>query len=138
MDERDLELKIAEELIGGWDVIRTGEGFLVTTDWQMPNGDRIEVHVRTVGEREDLYLVTDGGDLFNLLYSQQVDLTKDEAGMKVLRAIAENHGAKIVDYQMAKGANDGTLAQAVRKVLESVKDASFLLWYKVKGTGSIH
>jgi hypothetical protein len=138
MDERDLELKLAEELIGGWDVIRTGEGFLINTDWQMPNRERIEIHIRAVGEREDLYVVADGGDLFNLLYAQQVDLSKDEAGMEALNAIVDYHGAKIVDFQIAKGANDGTLAQAVRKVLESVKDASFLLWHKVKGAGSIH
>ena len=138
MDEGALELKLAEELIGGWDIIRTGHGFLVVTDWKWPNHERIEIHVRTVGEREDLFVVTDGGELFSLLFAEQIDLTKDEHGRKLLDTIAEDCGAKIVDYQMAKGANEVSLPQAIRMVLEALKAASFLLWHKVEHKGSIH
>ena len=138
MDEKVLELKLAEELISGWDIIPTGNGYLVATDWKWPNNERIEIHVRTVGEREDLYLVTDGGELFNLLFAEQVDLTKDENGSKLLDTVAEEYGAKVVDFQVARGANEQTLPQAIRMILEALKAASFLLWHKVGHKGSVH
>jgi len=139
MDERTLTQNLAEELIDGWDIMSTGSGFLIITDWHWPNDDRIEIYVRTVGDREDLYIVTDGGNLFNFLFSHGIDLNKDHHGMKVLSGIAENCGAKIVDYQMARGANDGDLHRAIRLLLEAIKDASFLLWHKLEhGEGCLH
>jgi len=138
MDERTLELKLASELISGWDIISTGNGFLVATDWKWPNNERIEIHVRTVGEREDLYVVTDGGELFNLLFAEEVDLTKDENGRKLLDAVADEYGAKVVDFQVARGANEQTVSLATRMILEALKAASFLLWHKVGHKGSVH
>ena len=138
MDEKVLERKLAEELVGGWDIIPTGNGFLVATDWKWPNNERIEIHVRTVGEREDLYVVTDGGELFNLLFAEEVDLTKDENGRKLLDAVADEYGAKVVDFQVARGANEQTVSLATRMILEALKAASFLLWHKVGHKGSVH
>ena len=65
MDEKTLEQNLAETLVEGWDISSTGNGFLVASDWRWPNNERIEIYVRNVGEREDLFLVTDGGELFN-------------------------------------------------------------------------
>lgn len=138
MDERTLELKLASELISGWDIISTGNGFLVVTDWKWPNNERIEIHVRTVGEREDLYIVTDGGELFSLLYAERIDLTRDEDARKLLDTVAEECGAKVVELQVAKGASKESLPQAIRMILEALKAASFLLWHKVMHKGSIH
>jgi hypothetical protein len=131
MDEKSLVENLAEELIKGWDITPTGSGFLISTDWRWPNHERIEVYVRTVGEREDLYLVSDGGEVFNFLFAQGIDLAKDSQGMKIFSGVAQNYGAKIVDYQMAKGASDADLPQAVRAILEAIKDVSFLLWHKL-------
>jgi hypothetical protein len=131
MDTDKLFQNLAEEMIRQWDIMPTGSGLLVTTDWQLPNNDRIEIHVRPVGEREDLYLVTDGGELFNFLFSHGIDLSKDNRSMKVLNSIAANYGAQFVEYQMAKGANDTDLHSAIRLVLEAVKDAAYILWHKL-------
>ncbi len=132
MDEAVLRDSLGDELIREWDVVETGGGFMVISDWKWPNSERIEVYVRTVGEREDLFLVSDGGDLFNFLFSQGIDLTSDAHAMKVFRSVARNYGADFVDYQIVKGANEGDLPRAVRMVVEAVKDASLILWYKFK------
>lgn len=131
MDEQTLTRNLAEELINGWDITPTGSGFLIVTDWHWPNHERIEVYVRTVGEREDLYLVSDGGEVFNFLFAQGIDLTKDPNGTKIFDGVAQSYGAKVVDYQMAKGASDSDLHQAIRMIVEAIKDVSFLLWHKL-------
>jgi len=138
MDESILRQRLQETSIEDWEILSTGEGFLLVTDWHWPNNERIEIHIRPVGERDDLYLVSDGGDLFNLLYSQGVELGKDERGMKILDGVAKNYGAKVVDCQIAKGAGPEDLHRAIRMVLEAVKDASFLLWYKLDEGACLH
>jgi len=130
-----LEEKLALVFIEGWDITPTGNGFLLSSDWRWPNAERIEIHVRTVGEREDLYLVTDGGELSNFLYSRGIDLSKDEFALNKIGAAVENYEAKFVDYQIAKGANEEELPRAIRSVLEAIKDASLILWDKF-GKGS--
>ena len=129
MDESILEEKLAEELIAGWQVIPTGTGFLVTTAWRWPNDEMIEVYVRRVAERDDLYLVSDGGQLFNFIFAGGVDLRKDDRSMEMLGRIAENFGAKLIDYQIVRGANDEDLPLCIRLVLEAVKEGAFLFWY---------
>ncbi|MCE5241928.1 MAG: DUF1828 domain-containing protein [Desulfobacteraceae bacterium] len=138
MEEKTLERSLSEVLVQGWDITGTGNGFLITTDWQLPNSERIEIYARRVGDREDLYVVGDGGELFNLLFANGIDLSKDEQGMKIILRIAENYAAQIVDFQLVKGAKEEELAQAVRMILEAVKDASFLLWHKLDPKGSLH
>ncbi|MFP5212580.1 MAG: DUF1828 domain-containing protein [Acidobacteriota bacterium] len=138
MDERTLEQSLAEELTREWRIVSTGSGYMIITDWHWPNGEKIEIYVRTVGEREDLYVVSDGGELFNFLYSQGIDLSKDERGMRTLNGMIELNGAKVVDYQLVKGAGEMELAQAIRNVLEAIKDASLILWHKVGTSESIH
>jgi hypothetical protein len=138
MDEKKLELSLAEELIKYWDIDPTGTGFMITTDWQWPNRERIEIYVRSVGEREDLYLVTDGGELYNFLFSHGIDLSKDTRAMKVLDGVFDNYGVRFVDYQIAKGANDEDLHQVIRVVLEAIKDSSFILRHKLEQTGDLH
>ena len=59
MDENQILDALAEDFFHGWDVAPTGGGFLITTDWALPNNERIEIHVRRVGDREDLFIVTD-------------------------------------------------------------------------------
>jgi len=135
MDETILKQRLQEAFIEDWEIMPTGGGFLIVTDWHWPNSERIEIHIRPVGEREDLYIVSDGGELFNLLFSQGVDLSKDERGMKILDGVTKNYGAKAVDCQIAKGAGLGDLHRAIRVVLEAIKDASFLLWYKLDDDG---
>ncbi|GLI33158.1 hypothetical protein [Desulforhabdus amnigena] len=138
MDEKTLEQSLADEFIREWDITPTGNGYLITTDWQWPNHERIEIFVRMVGDREDLLLVTDGGELFSFLYSQGIDLSKDEHGMKVINGVAEHYGAKIADFQMARGTNPGDLPRSIRLLLEAIKDASLLLWYKLDQRSSLH
>jgi hypothetical protein len=135
MDDMSLEDKLALAFMEGWTVTPTGNGYLLASDWRWPNDERIEIHVRTVGEREDLYLVTDGGDLFNFLFSQGIDLTKDKASLNRISHAVESYEAKLIDFQIAKGANEQDLARAIRLILEAIKDASLLLWHKFeKGT----
>jgi hypothetical protein len=135
MDDMSLEDKLALAFMEGWTVTPTGNGYLLASDWRWPNDERIEIHVRTVGEREDLYLVTDGGDLFNFLFSQGIDLTKDKASLSRISHAVESYEAKVIDFQIAKGANEQDLARAIRLILEAIKDASLLLWHKFeKGT----
>ncbi len=129
MDTSILEEKLAEELIAGWQVIPTGTGFLVTTAWRWPNDEMIEVYVRRVAERDDLYLVSDGGQLFNFIFAGGIDLRKDDKSMKMLSHIVENSGSKLVDYQIVRGANDEELSRSIRQVLEAVKEGAFLFWY---------
>jgi len=138
MDERDLEQKLALTFIDEWDIISTGNGFLVTTDWRWPNAERIEIHVRMVGDREDLYLVGDGGDLFNFLFSQGIDLSKDGPALKRISDVVENYEAKLVDFQIAKGASEEELPYAIRQVLEAIKDASLMLWHKFERRDHLH
>jgi hypothetical protein len=129
VDEKVLEEKVAEELIAGWEVIPTGNGFLVTTTWRWPNDEMIEIFVRRVAERDDLYLVTDGGELFNFLFAKGMDLRQDARGMEILDSIAESAGARMVDYQIVKGANNEDLPRSIRLVAEAVKEGAFLFWY---------
>ncbi len=132
MDENEILEALAGDFFQGWRVAPTGGGFLVTTDWVFPNNQFIEIHVRRVGEREDLFLVTDGGELINYLFSEGVDLARDREGQRIMDGIAENRAIKIADYQLVKGANEEEIAGAVRSVLEAVKEASFSLWHKIK------
>jgi len=139
MDVGAIEKALAEEMVLGWDIVPTGGGILITTNWRMPNKERIEIHVRSVGEREDLYLVTDGGELFNMMFLHGWKLSEDKEGADLVAGVAESHGAKVVDGQIVKGANDGNLGQAVRLILEAVKEASFLLWgKKAQGPSNLH
>jgi hypothetical protein len=132
MDENDILDALTEHFFQGWDVAPTGGGFLITTDWVFPNNESIEIHVRRVGEREDLFIVTDGGELINYLFSEGVDLTQDLDGKRILDGIAENRSIKITDHQLVKGAIEEEIAGVVRAVLEAVKEASFSLWHKIK------
>ena len=132
MDENEILEALTEDFFQGWDVTPTGGGFLITTDWVLPNNERIEIHVRRVGDREDLFIVTDGGELINYLFSQGVDITRDRDSKRTLNGIAENRSIKVTEHQLVKGANEEELAGAVRVVLEAVKEASFSLWRKIK------
>ncbi len=132
MDENEILEALAEDFFQGWDVSPTGGGFLITTDWVLPNNERIEVHVRRVGERDDLFLVTDGGELVNYLFSEGVDVTRDRDCGAILEGIAQNRSLKITEHQMVKGANAEEIAGAVRVVLEAVKEASYSLWHRMR------
>ncbi|SPF47629.1 conserved hypothetical protein [Syntrophobacter sp. SbD1] len=140
MDENQVLEALAEDFFHGWDVAVTGGGYLITTDWVLPNNERIEIHVRRVGDREDLFIVTDGGELINYLFSQGVDLTRDRDSQRILDGIVENRSIKISEHQLAKGANEEEIAGAVRVLLEAVKEASFSLWHKIrsKPEDSVH
>jgi len=140
MDENEILEALADDFFQGWDVASTGGGFLITTDWVLPNNERIEIHIRRVGDREDLFIVTDGGELINYLFSQGVDLTRDGASRRILEGIAENRSIKITEHQLVKGANEEQIAGAVRVLLEAVKEASFSLWHKIASTleDSVH
>jgi hypothetical protein len=131
MDENVLLEKLAEELITGWEAIPTGSGFLVTTAWRWPDGEMIEIYVRSVADRDDLYLVTDGGELINFLFSRGIDLRGDDRSMEILHDITESSGTKIVDYQIVKGAGMQDLARAIRQVLEAVKEGAFVFWHSL-------
>ena len=131
MDENVLEEKLAEALLAEWQVIPTGSGFLVTTGWRWPNDEKIEIYVRSVAERDDLYLVTDGGELFNFLFARGVDLRQDDRHMEMLENIAARSGAKIVDYQIVQGATDEDLPRSILLLLEAVKEAAFLFWHRL-------
>jgi len=137
MDEKTLEQGLTEALIRDWDITSTGTGFLVESDWLWPNHERIEIHVRTVGEREDLFVVTDGGELFNFLFSQGIDLTRDEKGQKAVKNVLSHYGVELVDFQIVRGASEGDLAQAIRLLVEAVKDASFVLWHRLEAGSSL-
>ncbi len=132
MDENGILEALAEDFLKDWRVAPTGGGFLITTDWILPNNELIEIHVRRVGERDDLFIVTDGGELINYLFSEGVDLTTDRSSRHILDGIVENKAIKIADHQLVKGANEEEIAGTVRVVLEAVKEASFSLWHKIK------
>ncbi len=132
MDETVLEGKLAEELLEGWEVTPTGSGFLVTTAWRWPSDEMIEISVRKVAERDDLYLVTDGGALFNLLFAGGVDLRRDDRDMEMLHKIVARSDAGISDYQIVKGANNEDLPQSIRLVAEAVKEGAFIFWHKLR------
>jgi hypothetical protein len=140
MDENEILEALAEDFFQGWDVAPTGGGFLITTDWVFPNNERIEIHVRRVGDREDLFIVTDGGELINYLFSQGVDLTQDRESQRILAGIAENRSIKVTEHQLVKGANEEEVAAAVRVLLEAVKEVSFSLWHKIRSNpeDSVH
>jgi hypothetical protein len=129
VDENVLEEKLVEELIAGWEIVPTGSGFLVTTAWRWPNDEMIEIFVRRVAERDDLYLVTDGGELFNFLFAKGLDLSQDARCMELLDSLAESAGARIVDYQIVRGTDNEDLPRSIRLVLEAVKEGAFLFWY---------
>ena len=131
MDAEDILDGLAEDFFRGWDVMPTGGGFLIVTDWTLPNNERIEIHVRKVGEREDLFIVTDGGELIGFLFSHGVDISKDPESRRVLNGISENRSIKITDYEFVKGAGEDELPGAVRGMLEAIKEASFSLWHKI-------
>ena len=128
MDREELRENLAVEMVRDWEIVPTGNGFMVSTDWVLPNNERIDLYVRTVGDRDDLYVVTDGGELFNHMFADGYDLTADDHGRKVMDFIAENYGAEFAEYQLVKGANNDDLAKAVRMLLEAVKEASIVLW----------
>ena len=132
MDENEILEGLAEDFFRGWDVTPTGGGFLIATDWVLPNNERIEIHVRRVGEREDLFIVTDGGELINYLFSEGIDLTRDPDNRRILDRIAQNRSIKVTEHQLVKGANEEEIAWAVRVLVETVKEASFSLWRKIK------
>ncbi len=106
MDENEILEALAEDFFRGWDVTPTGGGFLIATDWVLPNNERIEIHVRRVGDREDLFIVTDGGELINYLFSEGVDLTRDRDSRRILDVIAENRSIKVTEHQLVKGAKE--------------------------------
>lgn len=135
MDEKRLWQDLSEEMIRDWEILPTGSGFVIVSDWRWPNNDRIEVVVRNVGEREDLFLVSDGGELFNFFFAQGVDISGNEEAVRQLEAIAARHGAKLVDFQMAKGAGENDLLHAIRSMVEAIKEGAFLFWMS-KGRGS--
>ncbi len=132
MDENEIMEGLVEDFYQGWEVMPTGGGFLIITDWMFPDNERIEIHIRRVGERDDLFIVTDGGELVNFLFAQGVDLSKDHSSRKILNGIADNRSIKITDFEMVKGANSEELPGAIRVLLEAVKEASFALWHKLK------
>lgn len=138
MNAKELEQRLEQAMTADWDITSTGSGLLVATDWRLPNNERIEIFVRSVGDREDLYLVTDGGEVFNFLYSHGIDLSKDARGMKILSGVSERYQAKIVNYQITRGSNEADLARSIRLMLEAIKDVSFLLWHKLTPNSSIH
>lgn len=123
-----IETIMGEAMITGWSFVPTGSGLLITTNWKLPDRGDIEIHVRRVGEREDLYLVTDGGELFNFFYLQGIDISRDRDAMDVVSRVAGDYGAKVVEGQVVKGANEGDFQEAVRSVLEALKEAAFILW----------
>ena len=128
MDETVLGERLAEELIAPWEVVPTGNGFLVVTDWRWPNEERIEVHVRRVAQRDDLYLVTDGGELCNFLFAKGMDLRQDPRSMELLEQLAAESGAGMIDYQIVRGAGDEDLSHCIRRVLEAIKEGAFVFW----------
>jgi hypothetical protein len=132
MDENEILEALAENFFQGWDVAPTGGGFLITTDWVFPNNETIEVHVRRVGDRDDLFIVTDGGELINFLFSEGIDATRDPECIGILEGIAQNRSLKIAEHQIVRGAKVEEIAGAVRVVLEAVKEASFSLWPRIK------
>ncbi|MCK8602854.1 hypothetical protein [Desulfoferrobacter suflitae] len=138
MDETRLEEKLAFAFVEGWNITPTGNGFLLTSDWRWPNEEHIEIHVRAVGEREDLYLVSDGGDLFNFLFSHGIDLTRDSMALSRINDVVEMYESKFVDFQIARGANEEELARSVRLVLEAIKDASLILWHRFEAGKNLH
>jgi len=95
MDENEILEALAEDFFQGWDVAPTGGGFLITTDWVFPNNERIEIHVRRVGDREDLFIVTDGGELVNFLFAEGVDVMRDSECGSILEGIVQNRSLKI-------------------------------------------
>ncbi|HQN17618.1 MAG TPA: hypothetical protein PKV86_00700 [Syntrophobacteraceae bacterium] len=131
MDENVLLEELSEELIAGWELTPTGSGLLVTTSWRWPNGEKIEIYVRRVAERDDLYLVTDGGELASFLFAGGIDLRQDGRGMEMLHSITEKSSASIIDYQVVKGANNEDLAPSILLILEAVKEGAFLFWYRM-------
>lgn len=132
MEQSEILEQLAESFYQGWDVMSTGGGFLIVTDWTLPTGERIEIHIRRVGEREDLFLITDGGELINFLFSQEIDISKDQESRRRLEETTERHSIKISEFQLVKGAGESEIASAVRSMLEAVKEASFLLWHKIR------
>jgi hypothetical protein len=128
MDEKRLRQDLAEAMVRDWEILPTGSGFVVASDWVWPTRERIEITVRTVGDREDLYLVTDGGELFNFLFANGVDVSRHEESLRRLREVLARHAVELVDYQMAKGANENDLPRAIRSLLEALKESAFLFW----------
>ena len=126
MDETVLKERLAEELIAPWEVVSTGHGFLVVTDWRWPGEEKIEVYVRKVAERDDLYLVTDGGELCSFLFAKGMDLRQDHRSMELLRQLAADSGAGIIDYQIVRGTGDEDLSHSIRRVLEAIKEGAFV------------
>lgn len=140
MDENEIMEGLVEDFYQGWEVMPTGGGFLIITDWMFPNNERIEIHIRRVGERDDLFIVTDGGELVSFLFAEGVDLSKDHSSRKILNGIADNRSIEITDFEMVKGANSEELPGAIRVLLEAIKEASFSLWHKLKSKSdaSVH
>lgn len=138
MDEKKLWQGLLDEMVSGWEILPTGSGFVVASDWVWPTGDRIEVVVRKVGEREDLFLVSDGGELFNFFYAQGLDIAGNEELMSRLETVASRHGAKLVDFHMAKGASESELPRAIKTMLEAIKEGAFLFWLRRSSNGSVH
>ncbi len=131
MDSQALLNDLTEALISGWAVTPTGTGFLITTDWTWPNGHAIEIYVRNVSEGDSLFLVTDGGELFNNFFLEGLDFTSETATIHTVKQMAQSHGTELVEYQIAKGANDSNLGLSIREMLEAVKEISFYLWQRM-------
>lgn len=138
MDAKTLEQDLTEAILDGWDITPTGSGFLLTTTWQWPNHTPIEIYVRSVGERQDLYVVSDGGELFNCFYLEGTDLTADSHTQRTVQAMAKARGCEFIEYQLAKGANDSNLGMSIRDILETAKEISFYLWHKLDTGSSRH
>jgi hypothetical protein len=110
----------------------------VASDWTWPTGDRIEVTVRQVGEREDLFLVSDGGELFSFFYAQGLDIAGNSELMRRLEEMVARHGAQLVDFQLARGAGESDLPGAVRSMVEAIKEGAFLFWMCRGGAVPLH
>ena len=138
MKESDLMERMAVESIRGWNVISTGAGYLVETDWQWPNRERIEIFIGAVGERKDLFIVSDGGEIFNFFFSYGMDLSKNRSGMRAVEEIVTHYGAHVAEYRIVKGAGPDDLSAAIRAILEALKEISFSLFHLVQSSDSPH
>jgi hypothetical protein len=138
MDEKKLWQGLLEEMVRGWEILPTGSGCVVVSGWIWPTGDRIEVTVRNVGERDDLFLVSDGGELFSFFYAQGLDIAGNGELMHRLEEMVGRHGARLVDLHLARGAGESDLAEAVLSMVEAIKEGAFLFWMCREGAEPRH
>lgn len=138
MDEQALLNSIGEEFIRGWQMIPMDTGVLVVTDWRWPNGDGIEIYVRGVAERRDLYVVTDGGGLCSFLFAGGINLQEDSDALASLQEMVTAAGLTLVDYQVVRGAGNEDLPRAIRLILEAVKEGAFMFSRQISHKSSVN